>query len=144
MPYLKQEEICYQWLRMVPDLTVEDAVKWFRAFYGVTLTLSHYSHAKKRLLAVPSPPVDKKDRYIYALGTIHPDLSVDAVRTKTRMFFKKDSRPDLVLYWFQYAKRHPMDRKEAEELIALVEEKVRDKEEGFDLGKEDFGTSEAL
>jgi hypothetical protein len=133
MTYADQEEIVYQWLRFRPELTLQEATKAFKAVFAVTLTSSNYSRAKERLAELPPKPIKPKTRYLVALGTLYPLLSVKQVKVKTLMFFGEDTRDDQITHWFKHAVDFPMDRKEATSILTEVEARKAELPKGFDL-----------
>lgn len=133
MAYAEQEEICYQWLRFRPEMTLDEASAWFKTVFAVTLTASNYTRAKDRLTALPQPKQEKQ-KYVVALMTLFPTLTVKQVKTKSLLFYGQDMRDDVVHYWQTFATEFPMDRGEARRLVDAVESrKASGGQAGFDL-----------
>lgn len=122
MPYEQQEEFCYNILRVAPVVVSAAAMTALFSALGYTLTLSNFSRAKERVKGLPSaPPKGPKERYLVALASAYPGLTPGQGRLKAQDWFGEDTRPDVALKWFEHARACPMEKVEADRIIAEVE-----------------------
>lgn len=96
LTYDEQTELCYRVLCLFPSISYNTIVPLFDTEYGTMPTRSCFARAKHLLTDTPPVHRRKKDQYIIALFTLFPDIAIDHVRAKTRLYFGEDTRSDVV------------------------------------------------
>jgi len=119
--YEEQEVIAEQLLRIKPDLTATQVSQVYSIMFGQAFTGTAFRRAQERVGARSSSSPTAKQDYVTALFSLFSNLTIPAVRGKTRLFFKEDTREDIVKEWRELALANPMSAERARRLIEAVE-----------------------
>ena len=119
--YEEQEVIAEQLLRIKPDLTATQVSQIYTLMFGQAFTGTAFRRAQERLRGKPPSTPTAKREYVVALFTLFPSLTISTVRGKTRLFFKEDTREDIVKEWRELAQTNPISVEHAGWVVEEVQ-----------------------